>query len=301
MAQVTQKVETEGRLLCPEIGLLGSPTNLTCIEAKGGLAFIAPRRTSACETSTGKCVSTGPFTASVINTTASVLTIPALLKSHAGIWKCGSDGDKPDSPSCQMTVAKLPTCTITGRRYDDSDFIVDEEVALKVNVTGYYCSESVQFQLQTGNIQTGLDNSQWNATTSVIFNLTETHIGEVKLVFKCGGYRQALTCEGIQQLGLMTNVDDDDTGVTDTSLSIHEDHCRSTSVIAGTVGAVVILLNVFAVIICLRRHHLCQMRQASASYLGAVYVPGSVASDYGYATVDDVGYVSGQYLRPTVD
>ncbi|XP_067667937.1 uncharacterized protein [Haliotis asinina] len=202
-ATVTPKVEIEGRLLCPEIGLLGSPTNLTCIEAKGGYSFITPRGTSAatCETSAGKCISTGHFTASVINTTSIVLTIPDLLKSHAGVWKCGSDDNKPDPPSCQMTVANLPTCTITGRRYDDSDFIVDEEVALKVNVTGYYCSESVQFQLQTGNIQTGLDHSQWNATTSVIFNLTETHIGEVKLVFKCGGYRQALTCEGIQQLG----------------------------------------------------------------------------------------------------
>ncbi|XP_046545806.1 uncharacterized protein LOC124255902 [Haliotis rubra] len=198
----------------------------------------------------------------------------------------------PDPPSCQMTVAKFPACTITRRQNDDSDFTGDEEVALKVNVTGDYCSESAQFQLQTGNIQTGWNSSQWTVNTDVIFNLTESHLGEVKLVFICGGYRQALPCEEIQQLRLVKTFDDDST-------SGKEEHCRSTVVIAGTVGVVVILINVLAVIVCLRRHH-CQNKQPPAGYLGAVYVPGSAASDYGYATVDDVGYASGQYLPPTV-
>ncbi|XP_046545803.1 uncharacterized protein LOC124255900 [Haliotis rubra] len=383
-------VAVEGRILCPEIGLLGAPTNLTCIEASRSHSFLTPKEHTAasCNTSTGKCITTGIFTASVHNTTSSVLTIPALLKSYAGAWKCSSDGDMPDPPSCQMTVAKFPTCTITRRQYDDSDFTRDEEVALKVNVTGDYCSESAQFQLQTGNIQTGLNYSQWKENTDVIFTLTESHLGEVKLVFICRGYSQALSCEGIQQLKFPTctitrrQYDDSDftrdeevalkvnvtgdycsesaqfqlqTGNIQTGLNYSqwkentdviftlteshlgevklvficrgysqalscegiqqlrlvytfdddstggkEEHCRSTVIIAGTVGVVVIVINVLAVIVCLRRHH-CQNRQPPVGYLGAVYAPGSAASDYGYATVDDVGYASGQYLPPTVD
>ncbi|XP_046545802.1 uncharacterized protein LOC124255899 [Haliotis rubra] len=245
-------VAVGGRILCPEIGLLGAPTNLTCIEASRHLSFITPNghSTAACDTSTGHCIPNGNFSASVINTTSSVLTITALMKSHAGTWKCSNDGDLPDPPSCNMTVAKCPTCTITSWQNDDSNFTVDEEVALKVNVTGDYCSESALFQLQTGNIKTALNYSQWKENTDVIFTLTESHLGEVKLVFICGGYSKALSCEGIQELKERIVPSSTDRAGTSTLAPVTE-----TLVFIAPVCIVSVLLVLVIVIFLYKRRH----------------------------------------------
>ncbi|XP_046342516.2 uncharacterized protein LOC124123253 isoform X2 [Haliotis rufescens] len=187
-------------VFCPEISQLGMPVNLTCNKADNlnVHSYLTPSGNPAasCDLADGRCVSQGDFTASVINTTSSVLTIPSVLQSHGGDWACVADADDPRPSTCRMTVAKFPSFNMVSVQ-ESSSLTVGRE--LKVNITGFFCSEDMQLELLT--VMDSYSTPPLHTTADITeraFNTTGT---QTKLLFTCGSHTQSLSCEGVQQQG----------------------------------------------------------------------------------------------------
>ncbi|XP_048253991.1 uncharacterized protein LOC124149700 [Haliotis rufescens] len=112
--------------------------------------------------------------------------------------------------SCTLVVTKIPTCNITSNHRTD-DIVLHEKLSLAVDIQGYHCSAAYNFSLQTGTVAELLSNVVHGATTSL--DVTESHLGAVRLIFSCHTQQWNLTCGGVTKLiksndaGAPNNVD----------------------------------------------------------------------------------------------
>ncbi|XP_046327365.2 uncharacterized protein LOC124111653 [Haliotis rufescens] len=70
---------------------------------------------------------------------------------------------------------------------------------LKVNITGFFCSEDMQLELLT--VTDSYSTPPLHTTADITeraFNTTGT---QTKLLFTCGSHTQSVSCEGVQQQG----------------------------------------------------------------------------------------------------
>ncbi|XP_071095932.1 uncharacterized protein [Haliotis cracherodii] len=184
LTQVSQGVH---RLVCPKIGYLDSPVNLTCIGNGSTHSYKQPAGgvVTTCSLTTAKCL---PDVMVIIpNSSYSVLTLPRVNQSHAGNWTC-SIGENVSG--CVMTVAKLPSCIILSKR-------TAEEVTIRVQV--YHCPDSIELYMDTGNLTRRLLNTSSTTNTGGMLEITvnETTSFEQtkKLVYFCGDKSSEIACE----------------------------------------------------------------------------------------------------------
>ncbi|XP_071094819.1 uncharacterized protein [Haliotis cracherodii] len=192
-------------LFCEEVVDLGAPANLTCniMSVSNAHSYSTPHGHSAasCDLSDGKCIRIGDFSAYVINTTCSVLSIPSVLQSHGGKWTCIVDANQANHDTCHMTVAKVPSCNITSDQ-NTSGLSGDDVLVLEVVVTGYYCSQVTHLQLLTGRTTTNLMNTTVTNMTDGVFvtsvSVTELTLADVKLRFNCCTRTWDVSCDGAE-------------------------------------------------------------------------------------------------------
>ncbi|XP_071095933.1 uncharacterized protein [Haliotis cracherodii] len=174
-------------LVCPEIGFLDSPVNLTCIGNGSIHSYIQPSGdvVATCNLTTTRCLPHVMVT--IPNSSYSVLTLPRVNQSHAGNWTC-IFGDSVSR--CLMTVAKLPSCSILSKR-------TAEEVTIRVQ--DYHCPDSFELYMDTGNMTRRLLNTSSTSNTGGMFETTvnETTSFEQtkKLVYVCGDKSWEIACE----------------------------------------------------------------------------------------------------------
>ncbi|XP_046340899.2 uncharacterized protein LOC124121866 [Haliotis rufescens] len=214
-------------LFCEEVVELGAPANLTCniMHVSNAHSYSTPRGNTAasCDLSDGKCIQLGDFSASVINTTCSVLSIPTVLQSHGGKWTCSVDANQANHDTCHMTVAKAPSCNITSDQ--NTSGLSGDDVLVRTVVTGYYCSQVTHLQLLTGRTARNLMDTTVTDITDDVFvtsvSVTELIFADVKLRFTCGTRTWDVSCDGAEHLlkrasGVETSAT---TASTDTNLS----------------------------------------------------------------------------------
>ncbi|XP_071095930.1 uncharacterized protein [Haliotis cracherodii] len=184
---LTQLSQGAAEIVCPEIGFLDSPANLSCSGTGRAHSYIQPSGgvVATCDMNTSKCLPDAMVT--IPNSSYSVLTLPTVNQSHAGNWTC-SIGDSVSG--CFMTVAKLPSCAILSNRSA-------EEVTVRVQ--DYHCSDSIQLYLKTGNVPGRLLNtSRINTTVDMIeitVNVTTSLVESKTLVFVCGNTSWEIACQ----------------------------------------------------------------------------------------------------------
>ncbi|XP_046544848.1 uncharacterized protein LOC124255053 [Haliotis rubra] len=177
-------------LTCPDRIEVGSEAAITCVapDTTDKHGYSTPNREVAaiCELKASSCQPLGHYTAAVVNDTCSVLTIPSVRISDAGEWRCTI----PPSPMliCHMVVYKTPSCTM----------ITDEETkTISVALTGFYCSESLQFSIVTlcelfaGTVK-DITDGHYNCT-----NMTQVRADHADVTFTCGNVERSLECEKV--------------------------------------------------------------------------------------------------------
>ncbi|XP_071095720.1 uncharacterized protein [Haliotis cracherodii] len=184
---LTQLSQGAAELVCPEIGFLDSPANLSCSGTGRAHSYIQPSGgiVTLCTMNTSTCIPDVMVT--IPNSSYSVLTLPRVNQSHAGRWTC-SIGDYVSC--CLMTVAKLPSCGILSSR-------TAEEVTVRVQ--DYHCSDSIELYLKTGNVPGRLLNTSHINTTGGMFeitvNVTASLVETKTLVFVCGNTSWEIACQ----------------------------------------------------------------------------------------------------------
>ncbi|XP_048254523.1 uncharacterized protein LOC124126192 isoform X2 [Haliotis rufescens] len=174
-------------LVCPEIGFLDSPANLSCIGTGSTHSYIQPSGgvVTTCDMTIAYCLPEAMVT--IPNSSYSVLTLPRVNQSHAGHWACviGISVSR-----CLMTVAKLPSCDILSNRSA-------EEVTVRVQ--DYHCSDSIELYLKTGNFTGRLLNTSRIKTTvgtdEITVNVTTSLVEPKTLVFVCGNTSWEIACQ----------------------------------------------------------------------------------------------------------
>ncbi|XP_067651933.1 uncharacterized protein [Haliotis asinina] len=192
---------------CPQMVELGSSVNLTCFVKATSKAhsYTTPGGMTAatCSLSEGDCIPTGNFTASVINSTSSVLTIPKALETHQGVWKCVGNADDPYQETCRMSVVKIPTCEITSDQ-NISSITEGAMLTLAVNLTRSFCSVPSRIRLLTGTVSTSLNKGTGTDITPGVltrnFNVTSSHFGDVSVLYTCHGDSRNVSCTGVKEL-----------------------------------------------------------------------------------------------------
>ncbi|XP_046340896.2 uncharacterized protein LOC124121864 [Haliotis rufescens] len=235
---------------------------------------------ASCDLSDGKCIQLGDFSASVINTTCSVLSIPSVLQSHGGKWTCSVDANQANHDTCHMTVAKVPSCNITSDQIT-SGLSGDDVLVLAVVATGYYCSQVNHLQLLTGRTATNpMDTTVTNITDDVFVtsvSVTELTIADVKLRFTCGTRTWDVSCDGAEHLPKRASDAETSatTASTDTNLSP-----ESTAIVVS-IPILILLLIIMTTVIYLRR------RQRPVKDVGPPEMP-DLPDEYGYASLKDI-------------
>ncbi|XP_048242971.1 uncharacterized protein LOC125375945 [Haliotis rufescens] len=190
-------------LICPNLSYLETVVQLIC--TGGGIlhSYISPRgvEVAQCSLFGGPCdPSDAPVT--VINNTQTIFNIPSVQLKDVGTWSCKPGRGAPGT--CNLTAAKKPTCSIISQ--EDTDVLAQcQELTLTVDIQDYYCSTAFTFSLQTGNVTTLLMEADSVAsvthnTSSVTLNVTDSHLGVVRLMFSCHNSQWNLTCNGVTEL-----------------------------------------------------------------------------------------------------
>ncbi|XP_067667033.1 uncharacterized protein [Haliotis asinina] len=190
---------------CPEVVDLHSQALLNCsvshtdttVKYEGPQGLDAPQ----CDLAQGRCTKFGAYSASIVYHNNTVLMINNVSQSMAGEWRCKDDATALSS-SCNLQISKTPTCSIKSDVKTDV-VAVGGEASFNISIISYYCSGVFNFTLQTGNISqtlyTAVDSHGTKAVT-VSFNVTESHYGDVRLIFACHSYLRSVPCAGITQL-----------------------------------------------------------------------------------------------------
>ncbi|XP_048254116.1 uncharacterized protein LOC124149688 isoform X2 [Haliotis rufescens] len=184
-------------LVCPEVGFLDSPANLSCSGTGRTHSYIQPSGgiVTTCNMTTATCIPDVMVT--IPNSSYSVLTLPRVNQSHAGRWTC-SIWDYVTG--CFMTVAKLPSCAILSNRSA-------EEVTVRVQ--DYHCSDSTELYLKTGNVPGRLLNtSRINTIVDMIeitVNVTTSLVESKTLAFVCGNTSWEIACQEPPSCDILSN------------------------------------------------------------------------------------------------
>ncbi|XP_046546769.1 uncharacterized protein LOC124256843 isoform X2 [Haliotis rubra] len=187
--------------LCPDVVELHSRAVLNCsvshtdttVKYKGP-GLNAPQ----CDLTQGKCTEFGVYRASISNNNTE-LVITNVSQSMAGEWKCTDDAGKISS-SCNLQIFKTPSCSIRSDVQTDA-VTAGEEVTLIVSIMSYFCSGASNFTLQTGNTSQTLDTAvDRTEAVNVSITVTDSHYGDVRLIFACHSHERNLSCAGITQL-----------------------------------------------------------------------------------------------------
>ncbi|XP_046545800.1 uncharacterized protein LOC124255897 isoform X2 [Haliotis rubra] len=207
MLKTIATVYSTTELICPQISELGSVVTLTCIGAGAAHAhaYSTPGGNTAasCDLRDGQCIDFGNFKSAVLNASHSVLTIPRALKTHAGVWKCVNGTDSTTPPTCNVVIAKGPSCTMTGDR-NTSALRVDDVITLTVNINDYFSTELARIALVVGNIHiisiSKFVTEMTNETLVTTLQLREDHFGNVTITFDSVDKNQSQTCGRLDQL-----------------------------------------------------------------------------------------------------
>ncbi|XP_048242935.1 uncharacterized protein LOC125375926 [Haliotis rufescens] len=149
------------------------------------------------------CTPVKGYNASVVNATYSRLRILSIQPYHAGRWTCKIIPDGP-SASCNLVTTKTPTCNISSD--NDTDALAKyQELSLTVDIRDYFCSAISNFALQTGNVTTPLPIAEHvtriiSNITAATFNVTNSHLGIVGLIYNCHNKQWDITCHGVTEL-----------------------------------------------------------------------------------------------------
>ncbi|XP_067676912.1 uncharacterized protein [Haliotis asinina] len=128
--------------------------------------------------------------------------------SHLGkvalVFRCDSSQWSIECAGVTKFAPKKPECNITSDNDTDA-LTLHEEVTLTVDVTAYYdiqgsyCSADSNFTLQTGDVSQLLHAGD-QGLSPITFNVTETHLGGVRLLFNCQVQHWNLSCGVVTRL-----------------------------------------------------------------------------------------------------
>ncbi|XP_067676891.1 uncharacterized protein [Haliotis asinina] len=143
---------------------------------------------------------------SVTDNTSSVTL--NVTDSHLGkvglVFRCDSSQWSVECAGVTKFAPKKPECDITSDK-DTETLTLHGEVTLTVNVAAYYdiqgsyCSGDTNFTLQTGEVSQLLHVGD-QGLSPITLNVTETHLGGVRLVFNCQVQHWNLSCNGVTRL-----------------------------------------------------------------------------------------------------
>ncbi|XP_046546740.1 uncharacterized protein LOC124256819 isoform X2 [Haliotis rubra] len=199
-------------LICPPgIIEIGTSAVLICSSstANATLQFTDPNGTPIqCDPKTSFCPKIPGYNASVLNETQTQLQVNKVKPSHGGNWTCKELGQPNDNKDgCSITVRQNPSCNIKSDR-DATTLQVHETISLTVESFGFYCSAENNFTLQTGSVREFLDTrthmhttnaTNGNAKVPIELIITESHFGEVRLIFLCHNEEINMTCRGTER------------------------------------------------------------------------------------------------------
>ncbi|XP_048242961.1 uncharacterized protein LOC125375940 [Haliotis rufescens] len=244
-------------LTCPDLAYIEKSALINCLTSEPftSLQYLGPGDFLGPQCSSTLCIDAEGYNASVTNTTSSSLGILNVQPRHAGQWKCNILQHGP-SASCTLVITKTPICSITSKE-DTNVLAQDQELTLTVGIQDYYCSTALNFSLQTGNVTTLLTKADSVAsvthnTSSVTLNVTDSHLGVVRLVFSCHHKQTSLTCDGVSELmtqtcSISSDKDTDRLGLNEEltlSVDIIVYNCPVASIFTLQTGNVQHLLNV---------------------------------------------------------
>ncbi|XP_046337633.2 uncharacterized protein LOC124119232 [Haliotis rufescens] len=185
---------------CPGgVALLDTPFSITGDKNNyTGFIWVRPTGGRYVVTCNPSCSPVAGYRAT-LNDTHSVLTIDSVHREDAGTWKivdANVVGAVPDDV-CQLTVAKVPQCTISSDD-DTGSLEPGAQLTLTVNSTDYFCSRETGFSITSGGVTQQLMNAS-NSLFNLTFNIELHHFGDVTLNFICDT-NWTLTCDGVQRL-----------------------------------------------------------------------------------------------------
>ncbi|XP_048242965.1 uncharacterized protein LOC125375944 [Haliotis rufescens] len=201
---LTQSLCVSTGFICPNLSYLDSSVQLICTGGSISHKYINPRGVDVaqCPLIKDRPCTPANASASVISSTQTVFNVMAVTTKDAGTWSC--DFGVNEVVTCNLTVAKTPSCSITSK--EDTDVLAQyQELTLTVDIQNYYCSTALTFSLQTGNVTTLLIEADSVAsvthnTSSVTLNVMDSHLGIVRLIFNCHNSQWNLTCDGVIEL-----------------------------------------------------------------------------------------------------
>ncbi|XP_067676951.1 uncharacterized protein [Haliotis asinina] len=177
---------------------------------------------------------------SVTDNTSSVTL--NVTDSHLGkvglVFRCDSSQWSIECAGVTKFAPKKPKCDITSDK-DTELLTLHEEVRLTVDITAYYDiqgSYRSNFTLQTGDVSQLLHVGD-QGLSPITFNVTETHLGGIRLVFNCQVQHWNLSCGGVTRLNNKRNPLDQ---VATSSVLI---------ISASVVGSLVLIVVVVAIVI----------------------------------------------------
>ncbi|XP_067676972.1 uncharacterized protein [Haliotis asinina] len=195
---------------------------------------------------------------SVTDNTSSVTL--NVTDSHLGkvglVFRCDSSQWTIECAGVTKFAPKKPECNITSDN-DTEVLTLHEEVTLTVDVTAYYdirgsyCSADSNFTLQTGDVSQLLHAGD-QGLSPITFNVTETHLGGVRLVFNCQVQHWNLSCGGVTRLN--NNEKPLDQVATSSVLIIS----------ASVVGSLVLIVVVAIVIVFVVKRKVNRIKQRSS-------------------------------------
>ncbi|XP_067676998.1 uncharacterized protein [Haliotis asinina] len=216
---------------------------------------------------------------SVTDNTSSVTL--NVTDSHLGkvglVFRCDSSQWSIECAGVTKFAPKEPECIITSDN-DTEVLTLHEEVTLTVDVTAYYdirgsyCSADSNFTLQTGDVSQLLHAGD-QGLSPITFNVTETHLGGVRLLFNCQVQHWNLSCGGVTRLNNKRKPVDQ---VATSSVLI---------ISASVVGSLVLIVVIVIVFVVKRKVNRIKQR-SSVQSCSPPYITVGKPTSAVYATVE---------------
>ncbi|XP_071094554.1 uncharacterized protein [Haliotis cracherodii] len=243
---------------CPDVAYLGTSAQITCSTAVNfnNTIYNCPCGAAQHCPWTG-CTNISGYNASIINQKQTELTIISVQPQHAGNWSCHDGGDGGNT-SCRLVVAKIPSVNITSD-VDADSLNLGDKISLTGDIRDYHCSEVYKLTLQVGSAtytrESGRNATIENLTQTVPVNVTQTHFGDVKLVFVCGNHQWNITPEGVNELQQnKTNVQTTiDTGAVSVGSTPTPPDDSKLLLVAGGASLTVCVIIIITIVCCCYR------------------------------------------------
>ncbi|XP_048242933.1 uncharacterized protein LOC124150159 [Haliotis rufescens] len=190
-------------LICPEISYLGGPAQLICT---GGTLvhtyYNTGGKVATCGLTLNSSCDSTDMSAYRLSSNQTALNITSVQISDAGTWVCKNA--RNSNTSCHLTIANIPTYSITSDNATDAVDVYDW-VSLTVDIWDFYCSAAHNLTLQVGSVTQPLNMYLPEAVTeptnfTISINITESHFGDVELIFLCNGQQLNVSHRSVTQL-----------------------------------------------------------------------------------------------------